>query len=299
MTEITCVVDSKSLLGESTYWDPRENVLWWIDIYGPTIHRTDPATGEDRTWQAPEYLGCLAVRAKGGLVLTMASGFYFFDPASGAFEAITDPESEIADTRFNDGKTDRQGRFWSGSMFEAEGKPAAKIGALYRMDADLTTHRMIEGVGCSNGLAWSPDSRTLYFTDSHTPIVRAYDFDPATGAVAGERVFVDLSEDGYIVDGSTVDADGTYWLTVPFKGKVLAYDPDGKRIADDRPAVRPADMLRVRRPGSRRALRHLGDAPARCGGAGRADQAGGPLRDPRPRDEGPAAGAVRGLRVRR
>ena len=112
MTEITCVVDSGSLLGESTCWDTREHVLWWIDIYGPTIHRTDPPTGEDRTWTAPEYLGCLAARAKGGLVLTMASGFHFFDPASGAFTPITDPEKQIADTRFNDGKTDRQGRFW-------------------------------------------------------------------------------------------------------------------------------------------------------------------------------------------
>ena len=232
MIEIACVVDSKSLLGESTFWDPRENVLWWIDIYGPTIHRYDPATGEDRTWQAPEYLGCLAVRERGGLVLTMASGFHFFDPATGAFTPIADPESDIADTRFNDGKTDRQGRFWSGSMFEAEGKPPARIGSLYRMDADLSTHRTITGVGCSNGLAWSPDSRTMYFTDSHTPIVRAYDFDPETGDVAGERVFVDLGADGYIVDGSTVDADGTYWLTVPFKGKVLAYDPDGRRVAD-------------------------------------------------------------------
>jgi len=240
MSEITCVVDSKSLLGESTYWDPRAKVLWWIDIWGPTIHRYDPESGQDMTWPAPEYLGCLAVRENGGLVVSMVSGFYFFDPESGNFDPIVDPESEMPDTRFNDGKTDRQGRFWSGSMFEAEGKPPAKIASLYRLDADLSVHRMVEGVGCSNGLAWSPDSRTMYYTDSHTSLVWAWDSDPATGDIADRRVFLDLSAEGYIVDGATVDEAGNYWLTVPFKGKVLAYDPKGKLVtAIDMPTDLP------------------------------------------------------------
>jgi L-arabinonolactonase len=228
--EIECVVDSASLLGEATYWDPKEKVLWWVDIWGPTIHRFDPKTGKDDTWTAPEYLGTLSVRAKGGLVVSMVSGFYFFDPKTGKFDPIVDPEADIADSRFNDGKTDRQGRFWSGSMFEASNKPPAKIGALWRLDPDLTVHKVIAGVGCSNGLAWSPDSKTMYFTDSHGGLVWAYDFDPATGAPENRRVFIDFTPDGYIVDGATVDAEGNYWLTIPFKSKVLAYDPAGKRI---------------------------------------------------------------------
>jgi sugar lactone lactonase YvrE len=230
MTEITCVVDSRSLLGESTYWDPKARVLWWIDIWGPTIHRYDPATRRDDTWTAPEYLGCLAVRDRGGLVLTMTSGFFFFDPAKGNFDLIVDPEADMPDTRFNDGKTDRQGRFWSGSMFEAEGKPAARNASLYRLDPDLSVHRMVEGIGCSNGLAWSPDSRTMYYTDSHTSLVWQWDFDPTSGDIANRRVFLDLSAEGYIVDGATVDEAGTYWLTVPFKGKVQAYDPKGNLV---------------------------------------------------------------------
>lgn len=230
MTEITCVLDSKSLLGESTYWDPKAEVLWWVDIWGPSIHRYDPRNGQNRTWTAPEYLGCIAVREKGGLVVSMVSGFYFFDPDSGSFDPIVDPESDMPDTRFNDGKTDRQGRFWSGSMFESEGKEPSRIAALYRLDPDLSVHRMVDGIGCSNGLAWSPDGGTMYYTDSHTNLVWAWDFDPQTGAVANRRVFVDLSEEGYIVDGTTVDEAGNYWLTVPFKGKVLAYDPEGRLV---------------------------------------------------------------------
>jgi sugar lactone lactonase YvrE len=229
MIEIECIVDSKSQLGEATYWDPKEQVLWWIDIYGPTIHCTDPATGKDRTWPAPEFLGTLAVREKGGLVVSMVSGFHFFDPGSGKFTAICDPEAEIAHSRFNDGKTDRQGRFLSGSMFEATGVPPAKIGSLWRLDADLSVHKVVSGIGCSNGLAWSPDGRIMYFTDSHTNLVWAFDYDVATGEAANRRVFIDLTAEGFIVDGSTVDSAGNYWLTVPFKGKVLAYDPSGKR----------------------------------------------------------------------
>src|SRR5690606_25568396 len=224
---ITCVVDARAELGEGTIWDPAAGVLWWIDIWGKLIHRYDPATGRDETWEAPEYLGCIGLRAKGGLVLTMVSGFYFFDPSTGAFTAIADPEAHMPKTRFNDGKPDRQGRFWSGSMFEVPGQPAEFIASLYRMDTDLSVHRMIEGIGCCNGLAWSPDSRVMYFSDSHTPIIRAYDFDPATGDIENERVFGEF-EGKDICDGSTVDAEGCYWATIPFTGRVHRYDPDGK-----------------------------------------------------------------------
>ncbi len=227
MVDITCVVDAKAILGEATVWDPAEQVLWWIDIYSKTIHRFDPATGRDDTWEAPEYLGCLGLRAKGGLVLTMVSGFYFFEPKSGTFTPIADPEADEVRTRFNDGKVDRQGRFWSGSMFDAPGTPFASIGALYRMDTDLSVHRMIENVGCCNGLAWSPDSRVMYFSDSYVPIIRAYDFDAATGDIENERVFVEL-EGKDSCDGSTVDAEGCYWATIPFTGRVHRYDPKGK-----------------------------------------------------------------------
>jgi len=231
MTDIECVSDARAQLGESTYWDPATQALWWIDIYRKAIHRFDPLTRATETHIAPERLGCVAVRESGGLVLTMESGFYFFNPAAGGFDKIADPEADLPDNRFNDGKTDRQGRFWSGSMFEAPGKPVVKNASLYRMDADLSVHRIVEGVGCSNGLAWSPDSRTMYYTDSHGPVVWAWDFDPATGDVENQRPYFDLSElGGGVVDGSTVDAEGCYWATIPFKGKVLRFDPDGRLI---------------------------------------------------------------------
>lgn len=228
MVEINCVIDAKAELGEGTLWDPAAQVLWWIDIWGPTIHRYDPATGVDDIWGAPEYLGCLGLRAKGGLILTMVSGFYFFDPATGRFEPITDPEAHMSETRFNDGKPDRQGRFWSGSMFEVPGRQVEFVGALYRMDTDLSVHKMIEGVGCSNGLAFSPDSKTMYFSDSHSGRVDAYDFDAVTGDIANRRTLIDMSVTGGVADGATVDEEGCYWVTIPVTSKVCRYDPDGK-----------------------------------------------------------------------
>jgi L-arabinonolactonase len=228
MIEISCVVDAKALLGEGTYWDPERQVLWWIDIWRPAIHRYDPATRLDEIFPAPEYLGCLAVRASGGLVVSMASGFHFFDPRSGVFTPIADPEAGRPETRFNDGKTDRQGRFWSGSMFEVSGKPVEFVAALYRLDPDLSCHKMVDGIGCSNGLAWSPDSRTMYYADSHAGHGWAWDFDPASGDIDNRRSFIDFRSTGGVADGATVDAEGCYWLTLPVTAKVSRYDPAGK-----------------------------------------------------------------------
>ena len=230
MVEITCVLDARAELGEATTWDPVAGVLWWIDIWGRRLHSYNPASGEDRVWEAPEYLGCVGLRARGGLVVTMASGFYFFDPLTGAFEHIVDPEPDQPKTRMNDGKTDRQGRFWSGSMFDVPGKPVEKLGSLYRMDADLSLNRMISGVGCSNALAWSPDSRTMYFSDSCGSTVWKYDFDPASGEIERRQTFIDMTDTGGVADGATVDAEGCYWLTIPVTSMVNRYDPDGRLI---------------------------------------------------------------------
>jgi L-arabinonolactonase len=228
MVEITCVVDANAELGEGTLWDPKAGVLWWIDIWKKLIHRYDPSTGKDDVFETPEYLGCLGLREKGGLVLTMTDGFHFFDPMTGKFEAIVDPEAHMLKTRFNDGKPDRQGRFWSGSMFEVAGKPIEFIGALYRLDPDLSVHKIIDGVGCSNGLAWSPDSKTMYFSDSHAGAVWAYDFDPVAGDIENRRTFIDMTETGGVADGATVDAEGCYWVTIPVTSKVCRYDRQGK-----------------------------------------------------------------------
>jgi L-arabinonolactonase len=228
MIDIQCVVEARAFLGEGPCWDWQAQCLWWVDIYAQAIHRYEPATGGTQTFATPQRPGCLAVRGRKGLVLAMGDGFHFFDPSTGEFQSIVNAEADVPDTRMNDGKTDRQGRFWSGTVFEADGKPPRAIGSLYRLNTDLTSHKAAQGFTCSNGLAWSPDSSTLYFTDSATPYVWAWDFDKTTGEMEHRRVFIDLSSDGALCDGATVDAEGGYWLTMPSKSKLRRYDPHGR-----------------------------------------------------------------------
>ena len=132
--EITCVVSSPSLLGEGAVWDHRASVLWWVDIHGGQVHRYDPAGDRNKTWEWGEAVGCLAVRESGGLVLATRTGFHLFDPDGGTREALVDPEADIPDNRYNDGTTDRAGRFWAGTM--KEGGKAERRGRFYRLDAD-------------------------------------------------------------------------------------------------------------------------------------------------------------------
>lgn len=230
--DIQCVVQAKAGLGEGPCWDPKAQCLWWLDIFGHAIHRYEPGTGRTQSFATPQRPGCLGVRAKGGLVLAMGKGFHFFDPLSGEFQCMVTVEPDAADVRMNDGKSDRQGRFWSGTTFEAEGKTSQAIASLYRLDSDLTCRTVAGGFVCSNGLAWSPDSRILYFTDSATPYVWAWNFDKTTGEMEHQRIFIDLSADKGVCDGATVDAEGCYWLTMPFMSKVRRYDPNGKLMRD-------------------------------------------------------------------
>jgi sugar lactone lactonase YvrE len=231
MSEMQCVVDAKALLGEGTCWDHEAQCLWWLDILDQRIYRYEPSSGLSEAFTTPEPPGCLAVRQRGGLVVSMDSGFFFFDPNTGLFDPIVDPEADIRETRFNDGRTDRQGRFWASTMFDPPGLAAKKIGSLYRLDPNLSCHRLIEGLSIPNGLAWSPDSRTMYFTDSSGSEIWAWDFDPSSGSIENRRIFADLNFIQGIGDGATVDAEGCYWITVPFKGMVLRYDSAGQLMS--------------------------------------------------------------------
>jgi sugar lactone lactonase YvrE len=239
MTDIQCVVDAKALLGEGTCWDAEEECLWWLDVYGQKIHRYKPSGEKTQTFSTPAPPGCLAVRERGGLVVAMGDGFHFFDPATKQFKLIVDVETTIRETRMNDGRADRQGRFWSGTEFDVQGKLPRALGSLYRLDVDLCCHKIIGGISCANGLAWSPDSRTMYFTDSGTPYVWAWNFDASSGEIENRRLYIDLSSINGVCDGATVDAEGCYWLTVPFQGKVQQYDPMGKLM---RTIDLPTDM---------------------------------------------------------
>jgi L-arabinonolactonase len=225
MSAVRCVLAAAATLGEGALWDVAEQALYWVDIKGRLVHRYDPASGRDAQWAVAEDVGSLAVRARGGLVLALRSGFHFFDPDTRRTRPVATPEPDRPENRFNDGKTDRQGRFWAGSMHDPETKPT---GALYRLDGNLACRRMLDGIVCSNALCWSPDGRTMYHADTPARTVWAWDFDPAAGELANRRPFVRIPEDEGMPDGATVDADGFVWLAHWNGWRVTRYDPAGR-----------------------------------------------------------------------
>lgn len=235
MTDVDCVLDAGAEIGEGPVWSVAEQRLYWVDIDAGVLHRFDPASATDQTWQLPEAIGCVALRRGTGLVVALRRGFALFDPGSGALERLTDPEPDKPDNRFNDGTVDPAGRFWAGTMRSKPGDPAAD-GALYRLDADLHCTRVADGFWTINGLAFSPDGRTLYLSDSN-PRVRtiwACDYDVEDGVATNRRVFATTHDLAGRPDGGAVDADGCYWMAGVGGWQLVRFTPAGKvdRIID-------------------------------------------------------------------
>ena len=225
MIDVRCVANPRALVGEGPVWDDRRQALWWIDVKDPRLFRYDPASGENLELNMPERIGCIALRAGGGLIGAFVTGFKWIDPETGAVTPIVDPEPDRPGNRFNDGKCDRRGRLFAGTMDNAE---IECTGTLYRLDPDLSVQVMCTGVHLSNGLGWSPDDRVLYYTDSLRRTIWAYDYDLEIGAMANRRTFARVPEEAGVPDGLCVDADGYVWSAHWGGWRLTRYAPDGR-----------------------------------------------------------------------
>jgi sugar lactone lactonase YvrE len=223
---VRCVLPWQANLGECPVWHPDEKRLYWVDILEKRINRFDPKTAKNEVFELPEIVPCIALRGAGGLVITLKKQFAFYNPGSGELTRLSEVEAHQPQNRFNDGKCDRQGRFWAGTMDAKEWKKPA--GHLFRLGADLVPKQMQSDVICSNGTDWSPDSRTMYYTESFRYTVFAYDFDPGTGAISNRRNFITMPEAFGFPDGLTVDAEGFAWCNIVGPGQIHRFDPDGK-----------------------------------------------------------------------
>jgi sugar lactone lactonase YvrE len=222
---IEVLVDVKPILGEGPLWDVQEQRLYWIDSLGCNIFRCTADGCEIRAWDVPAPIGSMALRRQGGAVLSLANGFHFLDFKTGETSLIVDPEADKPKNRINDGKVDKRGRFVAGSMDTMEEGPN---GALYRLDADLSLHKLDDGIIVSNGPCWSPDGKIFYFADSWSGEIWAYDYDLDTGAVANRRTFTKIdTSGGGAADGATVDAEGFVWSAQVYTGKLIRFAPDG------------------------------------------------------------------------
>jgi sugar lactone lactonase YvrE len=239
MPEITCLVEAKDVLGEGPIWNPRESALYWVDNLRPCVWRYDPITEKVDNWTMPEPIGSLVFREKGGMVAAMQTGFHFLDLVTGRLERIVDPEPDLPQNRMNDGKCDRRGRYWCGSMNPGFANATA---SLYRLDPDLSCHRMDTNIIVSNGMAWSPDDRTMYFADTRAETVYSYDFDVDTGAIRNRRTFISTKDMPGRVDGATVDAEGFYWCALIHDWTIGRFDPHGRLDRAIRMPVRHPTM---------------------------------------------------------
>jgi sugar lactone lactonase YvrE len=206
-------------------WSVEEQVLYWVDIRAPALHRLDPDTGATRTWPMPSRIGSFGLREAGGAVVALEDGFHLLDFDTGRLEFAVGPD-RVPGTRFNDGKVSPDGRFFAGTMDEEQ--LSRPIATLFRLDPDLSLHRVVEDLVVSNGLAWTTDGRTMYHSDSKGPVVWAYDYDPDGGAVSNRREIVRPSEEIGRPDGAATDEQGYYWSAGISAGVLNRWSPGGR-----------------------------------------------------------------------
>lgn len=224
-----CVLDARAGLGEGPTWSVREQVLYWIDIDAPSLNRFDPATGTNHVMRMPASIGAFALRERGGFVVALRDGLWLAH-ADGTLERrVADAPYDPHHHRYNDGRCDAAGRFLVGTMNEQRD---AASGALYRLDADLRCTPLFGDITISNGLAFSPDGRTMYHADTPTHTIRAFDYDTATGTPSRPRVFVHWTGETDRPDGGVVDSEGNYWSAFYRGGKVVKLAPDGHTLAE-------------------------------------------------------------------
>lgn len=238
---ITRVSTGNSVLGENPLWDPVTGSLWSIDCMSRKLFRHDPAGGEQTEFPLRRTPGSFAFRANGGMLMAYRRGLALIEPGTPMLVDVPSPQIDFAKDVFNDGKCDRRGRFWVGTMDREVHDP---IGALYRVDPDLSVHRMADGTTLSNGIAWSPDNNTLYHCDSRPGLVWAYDYDIETGGIANRRVLIDFATRKGMPDGCTVDAEGGLWVAEIGAGQVVRFDTTGREIgAVSVPVTRPTSVI--------------------------------------------------------
>ncbi len=220
------VVDGKNELGEGVVWSPAHGEVQWTDIFGRRFWAYRPSDGAARSVALPDRLACFAPLGATSLLAGFAGGLEVFDLESGVRRPIAAIEPGRPMTRVNDGKLDRRGRLVFGTMDE-DPNGARPIGQVYAFEGGTSPRRLASGARISNSIAFSPDGRRMYFADTPTKVIRAYDYDLDSGDLSGERTFA-MPEGPGAPDGSTVDADGCLWNAEWGGGRVVRYTPDGR-----------------------------------------------------------------------
>lgn len=231
--ELIATIPAACVLGEGPVWDHRLGCLWFTDIQSSQLLRLEWPSGGLTRFDLPERLGSLGLTADPAqLVCAFASGFALYTPATRDCRWLHKTEPDYRGIRMNDGRIDRQGRFWAGSMVEDRNTAPSEKGSLYRLadGAGDAATKLLSGIAISNAICFAPDGTSLYFADTPTRKILRYPIDPATGALGNPGLFAQLTGEAF-PDGADVDAAGRVWNAEWGSGRVTAYNPDGTLFA--------------------------------------------------------------------
>ncbi len=226
MSTFELVWDSRCGVAESPVWDAVNRRLLFCDIGGKKINALSVDSDRRETWDLPEVVGSFGLCGSGRLVVALRHRVVLFDPKTKVVTDLTPAVVEPVTNRLNDGKVGPDSAFWVGSM--DENSPRQPLGSLYRVSADGKIEKKSEGYAVSNGLAWSPDGKIMYHSDSTSAVIEAWDFDISSGSMSNRRVVVKLSNEDGRPDGAAMDADGNYWSAGPSAGCINCFSPTGE-----------------------------------------------------------------------
>ena len=234
MSEARILTTTRDRVGESPVWDGAAQAVFWIDIEGRRIHRFDWVSSEHQSWDTPERVGCIALSAAGGVIAAMESGIFqlsLHEPPRLELRCLARIRHAQPRMRFNDGRCDPLGRLWASTMC-MDAAYAAGAGAWYCLDTPGLSAPRQTGLTTPNGLAFSPDDATMYFSDSHPSVQKiwAFDYDLAQGRIGERHLFVDMASLPGRPDGAAVDAQGHYWICANDAGLVHRFDPAGQLV---------------------------------------------------------------------
>lgn len=220
--EAELVIDARATLGEGPCWDSNKGLLYWVDILEKKIHIYNPITKENEEIFVGQMVGAVVPRKYGGLIVALENGFYYLNTDTKELQFICNPESHLQENRFNDGKCDPAGRFWAGTTdsIGIDGK-----GALYCLHTDLSVDKKLEKVSTSNGLAWSPNNKYMYFIDTPTRKVVRFHYDIHTGHIENPKDVIEIPEGEGLPDGMTIDEEGMLWIAHWGGGKIARWNP--------------------------------------------------------------------------
>jgi sugar lactone lactonase YvrE len=221
ITEAQQIIRAQATLGEGAIWNPLDQKLYWVDILGCMLHIYDPETGHGRTFPTGDYVGTVVPETKETVLLALQTGIHRMDTNTGVLTLLNNPLPG-APVRFNDGKCDPSGRFWVGTLYMDGTRGSSK---LYRFDPDRSIHEMLHEISISNGIVWSADKKTMYYTDTPTSCVEAFDFDDETGKISNPRIILRIPEEDGFPDGMTIDSEDNLWIGMWGGGSVNCYDP--------------------------------------------------------------------------